>query len=240
MKFATKDWADLRSKLQLHVNGINLFISSLSAGSLARIEGLLDDLVRDIKAGRKESTILSTYEGNDELALDELERELVGDGITKEDMGQCKEEIKDYLRRLVEENVDDIRPSDSLTIANDPDDNNSSKHNELASLESISANSHEVPPRSDLHASIIVKIMAAPVGDFSYLTLTERQVVVFMATKSEGDHCALGIPYPISAARVRARAIALMIAFDLETFDYQAYGRPGEPASQAQTLSMKM
>ncbi|KAN0101440.1 hypothetical protein V8E51_011950 [Hyaloscypha variabilis] len=116
VKFATKDLADLRSKLQLHITGINLFISSLSAGSLARIEGLLDELVRDIREGRKEPTIVSTYEDNDELAWDELERELVGDGITMEDVRQYKEEIRDYLRRLVEENIEEIGPSESSVV----------------------------------------------------------------------------------------------------------------------------
>lgn len=98
MKFATEDLADLRSRLQRHITGINLFISSLSAGSLGRIEGLLEELVQDIKAGRKEPSIVSTYEDNDELAWDELERELIGDGITREDVKQHKEEIRDYLR----------------------------------------------------------------------------------------------------------------------------------------------
>ena len=119
VKFATKDLADLRSKLQLHITGINLFISSLSAGSLARIEGLLDELVRDIREGRKEPTIVSTYEDNDELAWDELERELVGDGITREDVRCYREEIRDYLRRLVEDNADTIGPFDSVSCDGD-------------------------------------------------------------------------------------------------------------------------
>ncbi|PMD29363.1 hypothetical protein L207DRAFT_394586, partial [Hyaloscypha variabilis F] len=62
--------------------------------------GLLDELVRDIREGSKEPTIVSTYEDDDELAWNELERELVGDGITREDVRQYKEEIRNYLRRL--------------------------------------------------------------------------------------------------------------------------------------------
>jgi hypothetical protein len=78
------DLADLRSRLQLYIEGINLFISSLSAGYLARIEGLLDELFQDIKAGRKEPTIVSTYESNDEFAWDELERDFDDNGIKRE------------------------------------------------------------------------------------------------------------------------------------------------------------
>jgi hypothetical protein len=84
------DLADLRSKLQLYIKRINLFISSLSAGSLARIEGLLDELFQDIKAGRKEPTIVSTYESNDEFAWDELERDFVDDGIKRENGRRIK------------------------------------------------------------------------------------------------------------------------------------------------------
>ena len=120
VKFATKDLADLRSKLQLHITGINLFISSLSAGSLARIEGLLNELVRDIREGRKEPTLVSTCEDNDEPAWDELERELVGDGITREDVRCYREEIREYLRRLVGEDTDTINPFDSVSFDEEP------------------------------------------------------------------------------------------------------------------------
>jgi hypothetical protein len=122
VKFATNDLADLRSKIQIHVTSINLFVSSLSAGSLGRIESLLDDLVRNIKAGRKEPTILSTHEDTDELAWDELERELVGDGITRKDVEYYKVEIREYLKMLVDDNDDDdIRPDDSISMINGPD-----------------------------------------------------------------------------------------------------------------------
>lgn len=41
----------------VHTNTINVFISILSAGSLARIEGILDELVQDIKTGKKEPSV---------------------------------------------------------------------------------------------------------------------------------------------------------------------------------------
>jgi hypothetical protein len=62
VKFTTEDLAALRSKLTFHINGINVFIASLSAGSLARIEGVLDELVRDIKAGKKEPSVISAHD----------------------------------------------------------------------------------------------------------------------------------------------------------------------------------
>ena len=41
----------------VHTNAINVFISSLSAGSLARTESILDELVRDIRERRKEPSV---------------------------------------------------------------------------------------------------------------------------------------------------------------------------------------
>ncbi len=105
VKFAAEDLAALREKLTFHINAIELFISSLSASSLARIEGILDELVRDIKAGKKEPSIISTCEEEDEVAWDELERELVGDGITRQNIEKYKEAIKEYLKKLIQENV---------------------------------------------------------------------------------------------------------------------------------------
>jgi hypothetical protein len=105
VKFATEDLVALRTKLSFHINGINLFISGLSAGSLARIEMVLEELVKDIKHGKKETTVISTCEQNDELAWSELERGLVGDGIMKHDVERYKVEIKLYLMKLVQESI---------------------------------------------------------------------------------------------------------------------------------------
>jgi hypothetical protein len=151
VKFATKDLVDVRTKLQFHINGINLFIASLSAGSLARIELVLDELVRDVKAGRKESTIASTYEDNDEISWDELERELVGDGITREDVKQYKEEIRDCLRRLMEDNIcsiAEIEPADSVSLAGGLDEPQVSDQcdNAVLAIEAIDVASTPDPP----------------------------------------------------------------------------------------------
>jgi hypothetical protein len=45
-----------------------LFIASLSARSLARIKLVLDKLVCDIKAGRKELAIVLTYKDNNKIS----------------------------------------------------------------------------------------------------------------------------------------------------------------------------
>lgn len=102
----------MRSNLTLHVATLELFVTSLSAGLLARIEGILDELVRDIKAGRKEPSVVSACEEeNDETAWSELDRELFGDGITRNDVAKYKDEIKEYLKKLVRDNMMEDRAS---------------------------------------------------------------------------------------------------------------------------------
>ena len=96
-----------------------MFIASLSASSLARIEEILDALAKDIREGRKSPTIVSVGEDDDdELAWGELSRELVGDGITKDDVEKHKDEIKAYLPMLVEDNTGMIEiQNEVLTIS---------------------------------------------------------------------------------------------------------------------------
>jgi hypothetical protein len=62
-----------------------LFIASLSARFLARIRLVLDELVRDIKTRRKESTIVLTYKNNNKISWDKLEKKLVSNNIIRED-----------------------------------------------------------------------------------------------------------------------------------------------------------
>jgi hypothetical protein len=123
VKFAKKeDLVTLRSKLLVHMTGINVFVASLSAGSLARIEAVLDELVQDIKAGRKEPTVISAHDETDEVAWSELERELIGDGITKQDVERYKEDIKAYLKKLILENLVGIGSESTDSLAGNLED----------------------------------------------------------------------------------------------------------------------
>jgi hypothetical protein len=191
VKFATKELGGLRSKLQIHVTGINLFISSLSDGSLGRIEVMLEELVQDIKAGRKEPSIVSTYEDNDELAWDELERELIVDGITREDVRRHKEEIREYLRRLIGESIDDINHSDSWSSPSDvPSPSHCSIQHDPAELEPTSSGSHQ--------SSAILRINTSEsertFGEVERSSLESRQSLVILRTN--------GFEYPKSFATV--------------------------------------
>ena len=76
-------------------------MASLSTGSLARIEDILETLVTDIRNRRKEPTVLSDNGHDGELVRSEVVRELVGEGITRHDVQTHKRAIKAFLRDLV-------------------------------------------------------------------------------------------------------------------------------------------
>ena len=118
IRFATEHLVSLREKVSFHINAINLFMSSLSASALARIEGVLDELVKDIKAGRKEPTVISACEEEDEAAWNDLERELLDDGITRQNVECHREVIKEYLKKLIQDNNIGTGSSSEASLSN--------------------------------------------------------------------------------------------------------------------------
>lgn len=129
IKFAAEDLQVLRDKMTFHVTAIGAFMTSLSTGSLARIERVLDELVKDVKAGKKEPTIISVHDTDDAFSWNALEVELRDDGITEGDVQRHKAAIKSYLKILIEDTEYrlvgrsrspsvremDIHPSDSIS-----------------------------------------------------------------------------------------------------------------------------
>jgi len=78
--FASHNLGELRGRLQIHVGSLQVFMQSLSVGSLGRIEVILDELVRDVRAGRKERSVISCAEEEenaDEVAWSECKYQLM-------------------------------------------------------------------------------------------------------------------------------------------------------------------
>ncbi|MCJ1245657.1 hypothetical protein MMC30_002861 [Trapelia coarctata] len=96
----------IREKLAFHASSITLFLASLGAGALGRIEKKLDDFIAEIKAGQREPSILTLAGDSDEADDDSLWRalksDLVDDGITKQDTELDKLDIIAHLRLLVQ------------------------------------------------------------------------------------------------------------------------------------------
>lgn len=124
LRFGAEDLDTMRGKLTFHTSAINLFMSSLKAGSLARIELAIEELVIEVRAGRRSPTVLSVQDDSAESsdAWRELEAELLDSGVTKKDIERNRDAIRSYIKSLVSdeaENVDSL-PNDpiSSSIAN--------------------------------------------------------------------------------------------------------------------------
>lgn len=190
--FATQDLVALRGKLSVHIGAIQVFIGSLSAGSLAWIEDILDELVRDIKAGRKEPSVISSCKDDtedDEVAWTELERELIGDGITKQDVERHKDDIKQYLQKLIRENLRDIEP-ESPDVEGSSDD-----ESKQDSLFATALAEPLVVPRQDSEgssASNRTKQASEILQEIKIRTLSFRDAIDVTVTSSKSAEYVLG------------------------------------------------
>jgi hypothetical protein len=53
LRFCSKDLSTIRQKLAFHMAHIDLFMNSLTVGSLARIEVLLEDFINEVRSGKR-------------------------------------------------------------------------------------------------------------------------------------------------------------------------------------------
>ncbi|KAK5728397.1 hypothetical protein LTR15_001533 [Elasticomyces elasticus] len=110
IRFGIKDLTELRLKLNQHVIAITACLETVGLGALSRIErGLetlpqikhtIDALAADIRAGRREASVLTTYDDDDKEVWRQFRRELIGEGMRGSTIHKYKPQIKDYLRTL--------------------------------------------------------------------------------------------------------------------------------------------
>lgn len=124
LRFGAEDLDNIRGKLTFHTSVIDLFMNNLSAGSLAKIETALEEIIIEIRAGRRAKTVLSVQDEGTESATawKELETDLLDSGITKKDIEKHKDAIRSYIKTLMLEETEDsslsARGSRSSSIAN--------------------------------------------------------------------------------------------------------------------------
>lgn len=116
MKFAAKDKRGPREKLAIHTASINIFLTTLSHGSLARLEFLIKNGSQaahqgptpdgskglDFSATGAHGSGSHAYsKRKDGVVWQEIARSLQGEGIADKDIEPFQEEIKAYARYLV-------------------------------------------------------------------------------------------------------------------------------------------
>ena len=115
LRLGVKNLGELRAKLTQYTSSITAYLEAVGLGSLARIEDQLnsipaniqqniDALAAEIRAGRREASIMTTYEDDEKDVWRQFRRELItSDGIRSKDIHRYKPLIRQYLRRLAEE-----------------------------------------------------------------------------------------------------------------------------------------
>ncbi|KAF2236192.1 hypothetical protein EV356DRAFT_575114 [Viridothelium virens] len=125
LRFGNKDLGDLRLKLLQHTTAIATYLETVGIRTLGDIKKSvdaipiamkqsLDTLAAEIRAGRHESSILTTYENDEKDVWRQFRRELISSGFTSRDIHEHKPRLKGYLHKLSNAGLlEEKRPSDS-------------------------------------------------------------------------------------------------------------------------------
>lgn len=114
LRFATKRIDDIRARLILHTCAAQTFLDGLvnrsvtrierksdeTSAALTRVEQVLADIVKEIKHGSKDPSVVSDEKWN---IWTELKRELRIEGYPVEVVQQHKDQIKQYLINLLQD-----------------------------------------------------------------------------------------------------------------------------------------
>ncbi len=127
------DLAELRGKLTAQTAAISIFLDTLGLGGIGRTEGKVDDIgtqlpeikdainkmAAEMRAGRREGSVMTTRTDDDKVVWREFRRELIDEGYSDKVIRRFKESIKAYIKNLAaqglldEEAVDSDSPSSS-------------------------------------------------------------------------------------------------------------------------------
>jgi len=122
-KLATEDWGKYRHELTFYATAINVFLESLSRGTIAQMERTLLELVKEVREGRRPPSIVSIDEKIDNYVWRELEDELAADGISRTDIYENKLAVKIFLKNLLSStNADAISLDEVVSIVESSND----------------------------------------------------------------------------------------------------------------------
>lgn len=98
VRFRSENLQDMREKLMMHTSSLTLFLATLGTSSLGRIEKKLDELIADVRAERRENTVLSIVDANEAESEEEWNKfkaELVEECFAKLEVEAHKQELLD-------------------------------------------------------------------------------------------------------------------------------------------------
>jgi len=114
LRFGLKGLNTIRQKLTYHTAQMELFLSSLTVGALGRIENILEDLVLEVRNGRRPPTILSIDQVGEKGAMswNQLQSDLSESGIALKDIDRHRDDIFEYMSTITTD--PEIRSDDAI------------------------------------------------------------------------------------------------------------------------------
>ncbi|SMQ46901.1 unnamed protein product [Zymoseptoria tritici ST99CH_3D7] len=114
--FGSKNLDSLKAKLVQHQSALSAYLSAVGLSSLTRIEQDLhalpdriqktvDGLAAEIRAGRREGSVMTTYDDDEKDVWRQFRRELIGDGMRSSFVHRYKPQIRRYLRDLADDGL---------------------------------------------------------------------------------------------------------------------------------------
>lgn len=110
LRLGNKNLGDLRGKLALHTSCLSTYLNTVGISAIGRVEKrvnelpemkkAIDGLAAELRAGRKEGTVMSTYTDDDTDVWRQFRRELIGEGFSSDSIQRFSSPLKDHLRRL--------------------------------------------------------------------------------------------------------------------------------------------
>jgi hypothetical protein len=118
LRFGLKGLNTIRQKLTYHTAQMELFLSSLTVGALGRIENILEDLVLEVRNGRRPPTILSIDQVGEKGAMswNQLQSDLSENGIALKDIDRHRDDIFEYMSTIT---TDPETRSDDAIVSSD-------------------------------------------------------------------------------------------------------------------------
>ncbi|KAK3697715.1 hypothetical protein LTR37_017297 [Vermiconidia calcicola] len=158
LQLGFKNLGDLKSKLTQHVTLVSAYLDVVGLGMLGKIErdvsalpqqilNTVNGLVAEIRAGRREGSVMTTYEDDEKDVWRQFRRELIGDGMRSSMIHKYKPLIRKYLRERAERGDLEEQPVEDVLEA--PYHSSSSITRQGVDVDSLIEISREAPERDD-------------------------------------------------------------------------------------------
>ena len=117
IRFGQKNLDGIRTKLGLQISTLGTYLDVIGVSAMGRMDKKLDKLPEalkvdmlkvvdrlagEIRAGRREGSIMTTYEDDEKEVWRQFRRELISEGFSSENLKKTKGLLRKYVKRMAE------------------------------------------------------------------------------------------------------------------------------------------